>query len=134
MKNIVLAYDGSDAAKRALERTAELANGATVKVVSAVHVMPAVRSGALTDPDEIAERTRELDDAAGYLRSKGITPETVEARATDVGDAIVEEAKNVDADLVIVGSGGKGLAERLMLGSVSSRIVHHAPCDVLVVR
>jgi nucleotide-binding universal stress UspA family protein len=135
MKNIVLGYDGSEAAKRALERTAEVANGAAVTVVSAVHVMPNVgRAAAMTDPDEIAERDQELDDASEFLKAKGITPHTVQARAMDPADAIVEEARGAQADLVIVGSSGKNLAERIVLGSTSSSVLHRAPCDVLVVR
>lgn len=135
MRNIILAYDGSDPAKRALERTAELANGANVTVVSAVHVLPASgRAAAAIDQDEVAERKQELTDAAEYLRGKGIEPQTVEAHGIDVGEAIVEEARGVDADLIVVGSSGKNLAERIVLGSVSSKVLHGSPCDVLVVR
>ena len=135
MRNIILAYDGSDPAKRALERTAELANGANVTVVSAVHVLPASgRAAAAIDQDEVAERRQELTDAAQYLRGKGIEPQTVEAHGIDVGEAIVEEARGVDADLIVVGSSGKNLAERIVLGSVSSKVLHGSPCDVLVVR
>ncbi len=48
--------------------------------------------------------------------------------------AIVEEAENWGADLIVVGSHGYGFWERMFLGSVSNAIVHHAPCSVLVVR
>ena len=58
----------------------------------------------------------------------------MEAHGIDVGEAIVEEARGVDADLIVVGSSGKNLAERIVLGSVSSKVVHGSPCDVLVVR
>jgi len=135
MKNIVLAYDGSDPAKRALERTAELADGAAVTVVSAVHILAVSgRAGAVIDQDEVAERKQELTDAAEYLRAKGIEPKTVEAHGLDVGDAILEEARGAAADLIVVGSSGKNLAERIVLGSVSSKVVHGSPRDVLVVR
>ena len=135
MKNIILAYDGSEPAKRALERTAELADGATVTVVSAVHILSASgRAGAVIDQDEVAERKQELTDAAEYLRAKGIEPKTVEAHGIDAGDAILEEARGAAADLIVVGSSGKNLAERIVLGSVSSKVVHGSPCDVLVVR
>ncbi len=135
MKNIVLAYDGSEPARRALERTAEFANGAAVTVVGGVHIFPAIgRAAATIDEDEVAQRKQELMDAAEYLRGKGIEPQTVEARGIDIGDAIVEEARGTDADLIIVGSSGKNLAERIVLGSVSSKVVHGSPCDVLVVR
>jgi nucleotide-binding universal stress UspA family protein len=48
--------------------------------------------------------------------------------------AIVEEAEEWGADLIVVGSHGYGFWERMFLGSVSSAVVHHAPCSVLVVR
>lgn len=135
MKSIVLAYDGSESAKRALERTAELADGAAVTVVSAVHVLPSMgRTMGSVDKDEVEERRGELSDAVSYLEGKGIKSQTVELHAADVGEALVEHAKEGGADLIVVGSGEKNLAERIMLGSVSSRVVHDAECDVLVVR
>ena len=47
---------------------------------------------------------------------------------------VVEEAQQWGADLIVVGSHGYGFWSRLMLGSVSNAVVHHAPCSVLVVR
>jgi len=47
---------------------------------------------------------------------------------------IVEGAKSWPADLIVVGSHGRGGVERLMLGSVAESVVRHAPCPVLVVR
>ena len=47
---------------------------------------------------------------------------------------IVETAEKIGADLIIVGSHGYNRWERLLLGSVSDSVVHHAPCSVLVVR
>lgn len=47
---------------------------------------------------------------------------------------IVETAEEINADLIIVGSHGYNSWERLLLGSVSDSVVHHAPCSVLVVR
>lgn len=47
---------------------------------------------------------------------------------------IVETAEEMNADLIIVGSHGYNSWERLLLGSVSDSVVHHAPCSVLVVR
>jgi universal stress protein A len=47
---------------------------------------------------------------------------------------IVEKAEEINADLIIVGSHGYNRWERLLLGSVSDSVIHHAPCSVLVVR
>lgn len=47
---------------------------------------------------------------------------------------IVETAEKSKADLIVVGSHGYNRWERLLLGSVSDSVIHHAPCSVLVVR
>ena len=48
--------------------------------------------------------------------------------------AIVEEAEDWGADLIVMGTHGYGMWKRAMLGSVSNSVVHHAPCSVLIVR
>lgn len=134
MQNIVVGYDGSETAKRALARAAELANGATVTVVSAVHVHPAAgRSAGPVDPDEVSERRQELAEAETLLREKGITPQLVEGHG-DPAEVIVDQAKESGCDLIVIGTRGLNIAERLLLGSVSTKVLHDAPCDVLVVR
>ena len=47
---------------------------------------------------------------------------------------IIETAKDWNADLIVVGSHGRGFWGRTMIGSVSDSVIHHAPCSVLVVR
>ena len=135
--NIVVAYDGSEPARRALDRAAALASqGASVTVVSAVSVQhPAAigRTAGPVDPDELQERNRELAEAERLLAERGVHAKAIEV-VGDPPDAIVEAAKEAGADLIIVGTRGQSLAKRLMLGSVSTGIVHHAHCDVLVVR
>ncbi len=49
-------------------------------------------------------------------------------------ESIVEEAQKWSADLIVLGSHGYGFWERMLLGSVSNAVVHHAPCSVLIVR
>jgi nucleotide-binding universal stress UspA family protein len=72
-----------------------------------------------------------LAEARSLLGAGGRDVTTIEAQG-DPGDVIVEAAK--DADLAIVGSRGLNPLQRLLLGSVSSKVVHRAECDVLVVR
>lgn len=134
MQSILLAYDGSEGARRALERTAELANGATVTVVSGVSFMAVAGRGNRVDPDEVAFRRQNLAEASAYLEERGIRPHTVELHAADVAGAVARQAEEDGADLIVVGSGGKNLAKRLALGSTSTAILHKAACDVLVVR
>ncbi len=47
---------------------------------------------------------------------------------------IVEEAEKWGADLIVVGSHGYGFFERMLIGSVSNAVLHHAPCSVLIVK
>ena len=131
---IVVGYDGSDAARRALERAAALAGSQSRVVVVAV-AEPYPRSGvtipANRDQGEIRRRRRDLDEARGLLEQRGIEPETIQARG-DPAEQLVEASR--DAGLLIVGARGLNRLQRLALGSVSSKVVHDAVCDVLVVR
>ena len=131
---IVVGYDGSEAAKRALERATTIAGESKRIVVVAAAESRAgagITEGAHLDPSEVERRRRDLEDAKAYLSGRGIEAQTIEAQG-DPGDVVVEMAK--DADLAIVGSRGLNPLQRLLVGSVSSKVVHRADCDVLVVR
>ncbi len=131
---LVVGYDGSDAAQRALARAADLAgDDSEVVVVAAAEprASAGITEGAHLDPSEIERRRKDLDEAKAFLSQRGIQAVTIEAQG-DPGDVIVEAAK--DADLAVVGSRGLNPLQRLLLGSVSSKVVHRAECDVLVVR
>jgi nucleotide-binding universal stress UspA family protein len=145
---IILATDGtkfSDAAARMLGNF-QLREGDSIKVISvvdmAVPLAVDVYGGYLPD-------TSELEKAARDNASKVIDSTCDEVRATfadqkvDVSgevlfgspdSRIVETAEEIGADLIILGSHGYKRWERLLLGSVSSSVVHHAHCSVLVVR
>lgn len=138
METVVVGYDGSEHAKRALERTADLARaGASVVVVNVASRGVGTREAALgveaVDPLEAAERGRELEEAAAYLAGRGVQARAVQA-AGDAAVEIVARAREAGADLIVVGTRGLNVAQRLVLGSVSTKVVHEAPCDVLVVR
>jgi nucleotide-binding universal stress UspA family protein len=133
--NIVVGYDGSENARRALERAAMLAGDGEVTVVAAVRVTPPIARGggaAGEDPAEAARCERALDEAHAFLAEKGVRVRTVKGIGHP-GGAIVAEAAARGADLVVVGSRGLTALERIVLGSVSTYVLHHAPCDVLVV-
>lgn len=134
MGPILVAYDGSDSARRALDQAATIANGQSVTVVSVAELLPQFgRAGAMLLPEEDGERKRELADAVQILSQRGVKVTAVERRG-DAAEAIVDEAQKEGADLIVIGSRGLNSAKRWLLGSVSTRVVHHAPCNVLVVR
>jgi nucleotide-binding universal stress UspA family protein len=134
VSSIIVGYDGSPQARRALERAASLANGNAVTVVAAIPLLKTSPQGPVVDlePDREA-REAALREAAALLAERSVRHRLVEGFG-EAAEVIVAEAKRSKADLIVVGSRGVHGAERLVLGSVSSKVVTHAPCDVLVVR
>jgi nucleotide-binding universal stress UspA family protein len=131
---IVVGYDGSEAAKRALKSAASL-GGDQARIVVVAAAEPYPRSGitipANLDPVENRQRRHDLDEARQFLSERGIEAETIQVRGKPA-DVLVEAAR--DADLAIVGSRELNRLQRLILGSVSSELVHRAASDVLIVR
>ena len=134
MRKIIVGYDGSGSAHRALMRVAELVrNGTAVTVVSAAPLDVGSLGPELPEPSEVAEHARQLEEALEFLKASGIKPRGIKAEGNPA-DVMLGEARKVGADLVVVGTGGKNAVERFVLGSVSDKVAHRAPCDVLVVR
>ncbi len=135
MKTILIAYDDTDQSKRALERGAALAKAFDAKVVVtsvALTMTPAPRGGGI-DPIESKDAHRdELARATEALAAQGIKAETILAVGDPV-DAIVEAAKECNADLIVVGTREHGFIGRMFGQSVSAGVSHAAACDVLIV-
>jgi nucleotide-binding universal stress UspA family protein len=130
---LLVAYDGSDPAGRALERAADLAGLAQV---TALTVFPAsfTSLGPVPPPAADVEKSRgRLADATRFLRDRGVNARGEETLG-DPAKEILDEAARREIDLIVVGSHGKRFAERVLVGSVSAKVVAHAHCDVLVVR
>jgi nucleotide-binding universal stress UspA family protein len=136
MERIVVGFDGSEHSRKALARAVEIANGATIAVVSAANVARLLRDPAggvaPVDPADAEARTEALAEARKYLEGRGIEGVYVEGHGNPA-DVIVQEAEESGADLIVIGTRGLNAVQRVVLGSVSTNIVHHAPCDVLVV-
>jgi nucleotide-binding universal stress UspA family protein len=135
MKTIVVGFDGSPAAQRALERAAELSGSAGRVVVVAASVLIPSRSVVeepIVSPSP-EQRDALLDQAADALRSHDIEPTLVAADAEPT-EALVQAVRSENADLLIIGGTGSGYVTRALIGSTAETIVRQAPCDVLVVR
>jgi nucleotide-binding universal stress UspA family protein len=128
---ILVGYDGSDSAKRALERAVALANGEALTLVSAVDLL-AGKGGMVYDPVEKEEVERHLHEALARLRELGVECRLAEGLGHPA-DVITAEAEEIGADLIVIGSSHKNLLERLLLGSVSTDVLHRAKTEVLVV-
>jgi nucleotide-binding universal stress UspA family protein len=133
---ILLPVDGSDAADAAVEHAADLARtyGATVHVFSAAEPIPTAEADAATVLDSIqSEAERTVEATAARLRDAGVDVTT----AVDTGSAyraILAYAESAGVDLVVMGTHGRSGVGRVLLGSVTEKVVRHADVPVLTVR
>lgn len=138
MKTIVVGYDETEGAKRALARAAELATAFDSKVIvtsvaQALVGAAAARGVGPVDPVDPPELHREeLQHAAAFLSERGLHAE-YDVALGDPAEKILELAESRDADLIVVGTREAGLLERLIDPSVSGAVQRKAHCDVLVV-
>jgi len=136
METIIVGYDDTEPAKRALERAASLAGtfGSKLIVTSVAPVgSPAGGRSIGADPTDTApEHLADLAAARDYLSAHGLDAEYVEA-VGHPGDAIVAAAEEHNADLIVVGTRELGFVQRVLGTSVSDAVSHRAHCDVLIV-
>ena len=140
MKTIVIATDGSSSAREAvafgLELAAEHDTTATfVHVVPAIDVVPTAGYGpAAAHRHEVTHADRQPLDEAGRLAEEAGVPARLELLRGDPVGEIVTYSDSVDADLIVIGSRGHGALTGMLLGSISSAVLHEARRPVLVVR
>jgi nucleotide-binding universal stress UspA family protein len=132
-QRILVAYDGSEAARRALDGVAGLAGDADVTILMVVEAPVTSLGPKPTDPAELDRARQLLEEAYQELDRRGVRVRA-ERAVGDPAERILEEAERRQADLIAVGSHGKPLHVRLLLGSVSAKVVKDAHCAVLVAR
>ena len=150
---IVIGYDGSEYADAALDdllhaglpRDAEALTISVAEGVMQPLSVPGIAENALVSPrvaSAVAQASNALAKAQefarlGGARVKSLFPEwevNAEYLAGDPADALVERATYWGADLIVVGSRGRSALGRLVLGSVSRKVVTEASCSVRVAR
>lgn len=142
---VLVASDGSQCALKAVEAAAEIASRFDSKVVALCVDDPAVSTIPYMGPPEAAYVTEASVAAADEELRKALKRTTAAlekarvrfAARSETGhpvDIIVRVAAEEHADLIVLGSRGLGGFERLLLGSVSDGVLHHAHCPVLIVR
>ena len=144
---ILLAVDGSDCSEAAAQELAKRPwpPQSEVKVITAVEIPVPVGMepwGMSADYFENLEGSiREAGKAvldSTLLKLKTIRDKTLKISSEIIqgspAQVIVDEAESWGADLIVMGSRGLGVWNRLLLGSVSNAVVHHAKCSVEVVR
>lgn len=143
---ILLATDGSVQSEAAIDilKSFRFDKGDEIKIISvvdmAVPLAIDIYGGYLPDTTEMEKTAREhaakilsetCEKLEGICNNLTVTSEVLFGSPES---RIVETAEEIGADLIVVGSHGYSRWERLLLGSVSQSVVHHAPCSVLVVR
>jgi|MudIll2142460700_1097286.scaffolds.fasta_scaffold698770_2 nucleotide-binding universal stress UspA family protein len=132
MKKILLAYDGGEPARHALDTAAELALtfGASLSVVSVVPTH--VGRAAGPDPwDDAPVHAQELAEASRLLREKGIEADLMEP-AGDPAKTIEHIAEEGGFDTIVIGSRGLSAVGRVLQGSVSEHVATHTTATVVI--
>jgi nucleotide-binding universal stress UspA family protein len=137
LPRILLAYDGSDPSKKALNFAEELGKKfkAHVSVICVASIPISPEGYVMPDVDKwVNEMRKYVDEAVSQLRKHEIDTSGQLIEARDVSRAITLEAEKGNYDIIIVGSRGFGRLKSLFLGSVASGVADSSKTNVLVVR
>jgi nucleotide-binding universal stress UspA family protein len=133
MKQILVAYDGGEPARRALQTGIDLVKkfGGSLAVVS---VIPVHAGRTPIDPwDDRLVHDQQLADARHIVAEQGVVAEFLEPFGEPAA-AIERVAEMGHFDTIVVGSRGLGTIARFLQGSVSEHVVTHATATVVVAR
>jgi nucleotide-binding universal stress UspA family protein len=141
---VLVAVDGSPASLNALRKIASQIQSLPEKVlVSILHVVSIVGIWQFIAPVEfIASIEDNLNMAAQTILAEAdkvlsefkISPVDMIVRSGEPAGEIIKAAKDIEADLIIVGAQGRSAVEHFFLGSVSHKLSMHAPCSTVVVK
>jgi Universal stress protein UspA and related nucleotide-binding proteins len=140
-KRIVVAYDGSDHAIKALNTAIELAKAFDSKldVVEVVDTAALLGMGFAPIPSDVIAQIynkaqNDVEQAKKKAQEAGVKDVTSQVLEGDPATSIIEYASKNGADLIVIGSRGLSTFKRLILGSVSSKVVQESRVPVLVVK
>jgi nucleotide-binding universal stress UspA family protein len=135
LRRILLATDGSKFAEKALHflstklrAEGRSSTGGSPPEVTIVHVMPFLKGPELKDTEG-----KQVQRYGVKLHKAGYVVDAI-CRLGNPADEILNVASEKNVDLIVTGAKGLGAIARFLLGSVSTRIVQHSSCSVLVVR
>jgi nucleotide-binding universal stress UspA family protein len=146
MKKMLVAYDGSDASKKAIDMVlkcankedeitlltvvpAELAESSFTKMLlPTIDLSNFVKSGSFKDKaiESLNKIVKEIEFAVEKVN--------IVVESGDPADEILINAKKAESDVIVIGYKGYGKEGRFLLGSVTDKVVRHASVSVLVVR
>ena len=137
---ILVPVDGSDNSYRALDAALILSEklGSNITVLHVMEEVPITHIESQKLLSELLENYKKenqdiLSKCTEIARKKGVTINTILLQGNPASK-ILDFSKKEKYDIVIMGSRGLGKFKELILGSVSSKIVHHSSCEVLLIR
>jgi len=134
--SLLVAYDGSKFSNKALDQGIAMAEacGSMLFIVHVVDINEEylALSPGLSEKME-AEAARTLEAAEDKVKKAGIKCEAILAYGSQPYRPIVDEAAKRKVSLIIMGSHGRSGLKKVLMGSVSQRVIGHAPCSVLIV-
>ena len=148
MTHVLVATDGSGQSLRAARYVRTLLEPALRKVSVVAVIRPLAAVPFASDFGEEDQVAQQQDPTGHSFRAAaesavakvaGVFSDTdaqvqTYVRAGAPADEVVRAANELEADLIVISGRGKGAVEAILLGSVAYRVLHHAPCPVLVTR
>jgi len=142
-ERIVVGTDGSERALDAVRTAgalARLCGSGEIHVVTATRIYSQYEMSRIQAelPEEFHDLVNpHLDAADRFSEAQAVLDSAVKMISHEMGgdpaDAILAIAESTKADLIVVGARGISAVERFVRGSVSTKVAHHSPCDVLIV-
>jgi nucleotide-binding universal stress UspA family protein len=143
---ILVSTDGSEFSRAAVEKCCEIIvvpENTSIKIVSVFEVIESmdisISPEFSKELEQSARRQAEEFAAQAAAQIRECFPDsnidlTVQVSLGAPDRILIETARQWKADLIVIGSHGRGFWGRMLLGSITDELVHHAPCSVLVVR
>jgi nucleotide-binding universal stress UspA family protein len=140
-RNVLVAYDGSDHAEKALREAIDIAAAGNGRLTVLTALCPPARWIPATPETMVAARDLrpELEGQAQaqLQHAVSLVPDTVPVTTIltqkPVRRALLDRAEKGCHDLIVMGSRGRGAVQAALLGSVSHHVLHHSPIPVLIV-
>ncbi len=145
--HVIIATDGSKQSLAAARHLKSFADPERISDISVVAVIRPLAAVAFADELSELDRRQAADDTGSFRKAAENAVAVIAAefdgwgpkvhrriRSGSPANEIIKAAKSLDAGLVVVASGGRGLSDKVLLGSTAQRVQHYAPCPVLVVR
>ena len=141
---ILISIDGSDFSRAAIEKCCQIIavpDETAIRIVSVYEIIEpidiSISPEFSKELETSAQRKAEEFAAEAVAKIKERFPDIDLATQVSIGapdKILLEAAEQWQPDLMVIGSHGRGFWGRMLLGSVTDTLVHHAPCSVLVVR